>query len=80
MIEQDWGLHFHHLKSLVGFWQADGRLWGYNPFFMAGYPSNTIQDLSVKLFEILSLVLSALGLDSIQAFKLLVFTATASVP
>jgi hypothetical protein len=80
VIEQDWGLHFHHLKSLEAFWQQDRRLWGYNPFFMAGYPSNTIQDLSIKLFEILALILSVFGLDLIQAFKLTVFIATACVP
>ena len=66
VIEQDWGLHFHHLKSMEAFWSQDGRLWGYNPLFMAGYPSNTIQDLSIKLFEVLALLLSVLGLDVTQ--------------
>ena len=80
VIEQDWGLHFHHLKSMEGFWRSDGRLWGYNPFFMAGYPSNTIQDLSIKFFEILALLLSPLGLDPMRVFKLTVFVATASIP
>ena len=80
VIEQDWGLHFHHLKSMEEFWRHDRQLWGYNPLFMAGYPSNTIQDLSIKLFEFLSLSLSALGLDVTQAFKLTVYIATASVP
>src|SRR5215510_3873561 len=42
IIEQDWGLHFHHLKSMEAFWYQDRTFWGYNPFFMAGYPSNTI--------------------------------------
>jgi len=72
IIEQDWGLHFHHLRSTDGFWRHDGRLWGYNPFFMAGYPSNTIQDLSIKLFELLSLLATTLGLELVQAFKLIV--------
>src|ERR687898_2460773 len=58
IIEQDWGLHFHHLRSLEGFWRQDKSSWGYNPLFMAGYPSNTIQDLSIKLFEFLALALS----------------------
>ena len=58
VIEQDWGHHFHHLKSLEAFWQQDKIFWGYNPLFMAGYPSNTIQDLSIKLFEFLALILS----------------------
>jgi len=42
LIDQDWGLHFHHLNSLSAFWRQDHAVWGYNPFFMAGYPSNTI--------------------------------------
>ncbi|HXV83926.1 MAG TPA: hypothetical protein VEG60_29065, partial [Candidatus Binatia bacterium] len=57
IVEQDWGLHFHHLMSMVAFWQEDRSLWGYNPLFMGGYPSNTIQDLSIKLFEIGALAL-----------------------
>ena len=80
LIDQDWGLHFHHLKSLEAFWRQDGRLWGYNPFFMAGYPSNTIQDLSIKLFELVALALSSFGGSSVQWFKLAAFCAMASVP
>src|SRR5678815_3198386 len=45
LIDQDWGLHFHHLNSLAAFWHQDKITWGYNPFFMLVYPSNTIQDL-----------------------------------
>jgi hypothetical protein len=80
IIEQDWGLHFHHLKSIEAFWQQDRALWGYNSFFMAGYPSNTIQDLSIKLFEFSALVLSMLTLTPIQWFKIVTFLATACVP
>jgi hypothetical protein len=80
IIEQDWGLHFHHLKSLQGFWQQDRIFWGYNPFFMAGYPSNTIQDLSIKLFEFLALALSMIALSPIQWFKILAFLSMACVP
>ena len=80
IIEQDWGLHFHQLKSMQGFWQQDRMLWGYNPFFMAGYPSNTIQDLSIKFFELSALMLSTLALSPIQWFKILPFLAVACVP
>jgi len=80
VIEQDWGLHFHHLNSLQEFWRIDRRMWGYNPLFMAGYPSNTIQDLSIKLFELLALPLSALGLNLVLAFKLTVFMVMAAIP
>jgi hypothetical protein len=80
IVDQDWGLHFHHLKSLEAFWHQDHSLWGYNPFFMAGYPSNTIQDLSIKFFEFLSLALSAVVLSPAQWFKICAFLAMVSVP
>jgi len=80
IIDQDWGLHFHHLRSLEAFWRQDKALWGYNPFFMAGYPSNTIQDLSIKFFELLSLALSAVVLSPIHWFKISAFLAMAGVP
>ncbi|HYA29670.1 MAG TPA: hypothetical protein VEI95_12690, partial [Acidobacteriota bacterium] len=80
LLDQDWGLHFHHLKSLEAFWQQDHSFSGYNPFFMAGYRSNTIQDLSIKFFEYVSIGLSSLALSSVQWFKLAAFLSTASVP
>ena len=80
IIDQDWGLHFHHLESMAAFWRQDRIFWGYNPLFMAGYPSNTIQDLSIKFFEFAALALSTLGLAPIQWFKILAFLAMASVP
>jgi hypothetical protein len=80
LIEQDWGLHLHHLKSLEAFWRRDSQLWGYNPFFMAGYPSNTIQDLSIKLFEFVAIGLTTIVLSPLQVFKLCAFLAMASVP
>jgi hypothetical protein len=78
--EQDWGLHFHHLKSMEAFWHQDRTFWGYNPLFMAGYPSNTIQDLSIKFFEFAALGLATLGLTPVQWFKILAFLAMALVP
>ncbi|HEY6006771.1 MAG TPA: hypothetical protein VIU40_00470, partial [Geobacteraceae bacterium] len=48
------------------------------PAFMAGYPSNTIQDLSIKFFELAALFLPGVGAD--KGFKLLVVAAAAAVP
>lgn len=78
LIEQDYGLHYHHLLSLESSWKTGHRTWGYNPLFMAGYPSNTIQDASIKLFEFCALAMP--GVAHVRAFKLIVFAATASVP
>lgn len=80
LIDQDWGLHFHHLKSLEAFWTQDRIFSGYNSYFMAGYPSNTIQDLSIKFFEFAALGLSALTLTAVQWFKLSAFLSMAAVP
>ena len=80
LIDQDWGLHFHHLNSLSAFWRQDHAVWGYNPSFMAGYPSNTIQDLSIKFFEFAALVLSTIALSPVQWLKIGAFLAMASVP
>ena len=80
LIDQDWGLHFHHLKSLEAFWRRDGMAWGYNPYFMAGYPSNTIQDVSIKFFEWVAIGLSAIVLSPAQWFKITAFLAMASIP
>jgi hypothetical protein len=80
LIDQDWGLHFFHLKSIENFWRQDHLLIGYNPYFMAGYPSNTIQDLSIKFFELISIALSTLSMSTVQWFKLSGFLSMASVP
>jgi len=47
---------------------------------MAGYPSNTIQDLSIKFFEWTALALSAVSLSPLQWFKICAFLAMASIP
>ncbi|MGH9819074.1 MAG: hypothetical protein ACRD43_02795, partial [Pyrinomonadaceae bacterium] len=65
---------------MEAFWRQNKAFWGYNPFFMAGYPSNTIQDLSIKLFEFLALALSSIAFTPIQWFKLLAVFANACVP
>lgn len=79
-IDQDWGLHFHHLKSLETFWRDGMLTWGYNPDFMAGFPANTIQDLSIKFFEFGAIGLSAIALTPVQWFKVTAFLAMAAVP
>jgi len=80
LVDQDWGLHFHHLQAMERFWTQDRALTGYNPLFMAGYPSNTIQDLSIKFFEFAALVLAQFVLTPTQGFKLTAFIAMTSVP
>jgi hypothetical protein len=47
---------------------------------MAGYPSNTIQDLSIKFFELAAVLLSSVALTPIQWLKVCAFLAVAAVP
>jgi hypothetical protein len=76
-VDQDWALHHFHLHSLAAFWEH-ARSWGYSPSFMAGFPSNTMADLSIKFFELAALFTPFLALDA--AFKLLVLAAHSAVP
>ena len=80
LIDQDWGPHFFHLQSFTAFWRESHTFWGYNPFFMAGFPSNTIQDLSIKFFELAALGLSYIALSPVEWFKMCAFLATAGLP
>lgn len=77
-LDQDWGLHHTHLVAAEAFWEMNGQLWGYNPFYMAGFPSNTHLDASIKAFELAALFTP--GLDTLLAFKLWVFAATSAIP
>lgn len=77
VLEQDYGPHFHDLRSMEAFWRGGRRLWGYNPSFMAGYPSNTIQESSIKLFEFLAIFLPG---DAVRNFKLAILLFVVAVP
>jgi len=77
-LDQDWGLHHTHLVAAEAFWEMNGQLWGYNPFYMAGFPSNTHLDASIKAFELAALFTP--GVNTLLAFKLWVFAATSAIP
>lgn len=77
-LDQDWGLHHTHLISAEAFWNQNAQLWGYSPNYMAGYPSNTHLDASIKAFELAALFTP--GVSTLQAFKAWVFLATSSIP
>lgn len=77
-LDQDWGLHHSHLTAAAAYLQLDGSLWGYNPNHMAGYPSNTHLDASIKAFELAALATPLV--DTTRAFKSWVFVATSAIP
>jgi hypothetical protein len=78
LVEQDYGTHLHHLHAVHALARETGRLWGYSAAFMAGHPVGTIQDASIKLFELALLPFPASAID--RLFKLLVLAAAAAAP
>ncbi|MFH1038888.1 MAG: 6-pyruvoyl-tetrahydropterin synthase-related protein [PVC group bacterium] len=57
----DYLLHFYQANSARHFLAASGRMWGYDPHLMAGYPANAIYDVGYKLSELFTSGFSFLG-------------------
>lgn len=71
----DYMLHYYHWNNFAEYMQGSGRSWGYNPYWMVGYPDNTIYDVENKGIELLTYAASSLGLDDVVVFKwFLMFT------
>jgi hypothetical protein len=58
----DYGLHWAEVYT-VSHYLEDGRLWGYDPYFMAGHPEGTLFDIDNKLIEVASWLVSKSGLS-----------------
>ena len=52
----DHAIHQYHGWLGAHFLRTAGRTWGYDPFFMAGYPKTPIYDSSCRPAELLALV------------------------
>ncbi len=65
----DYAMHFSQCLAAKRFFSAAGRLWGYDPFFLAGYPSGTLVNADNKAWEVFFVALSSF-LGEGQAFKL----------
>ncbi len=69
----DYMLHYYHWSTFVQYMKSDGQPWGYNPYWMAGYPDNTVYDVENKAVEVLAYASEAAGLDDVRVFKWFVF-------
>jgi len=58
LLNDDYSIHFSHIEPVKKFFSDSGKLWGYSPFFMAGYPKSTIFDADAKSSEVLALLFS----------------------
>jgi len=69
----DYALHFARAAAAEDFWERDGRTWGYDPYFLAGYPMGTVFDVNNKGVELFVAVVHHLGPSTPTAFNALVF-------
>src|SRR5262245_4494314 len=71
-----------HYISTVAVQQflAGGHLWGYNPFFHAGFPEGTLFDADNKTIELATLSLHYVGLSLPHAYNVVIVTLIAIAP
>jgi hypothetical protein len=64
----DYGFHFNQNYTVCRFLSESGQTWGYDPYFMAGYPMGVIFDFNNKASEYFSFIFSFIGIGN--AFNL----------
>jgi hypothetical protein len=69
----DYSMHLSHCVSTKRFLLSQGKCWGYDPFFLAGYPSGTLVDADNKGWEMLFFILSPLSEGFAFKFYLILF-------
>jgi hypothetical protein len=76
----DYSLHFVRVWATDEMLSEHGRIWGYNPFFLAGYPAGTVFDVNNHFIELFGVALHRVGFSLPTAFNLFVFLALLLVP
>lgn len=71
----DYALHFSRAVAAHEFLSRSGRAWGYDPYFMAGYPMGTVFDVNTKFLQIVVSLVHRLGVPLPTAFNFFVFLA-----
>ncbi len=70
----DHAIHEYHGTLGAGFLREAGTSWGYDPFFMAGYPETPVWDSSGNLAILFDFLGG--GKDSFRAYKIGLFAAS----
>lgn len=71
LLNDDYSIHFSHIDPVKKIFSETGKLWGYSPFFMAGYPKSTVFDADAKSAEIIALVFSSINSAVVYKFYIL---------
>jgi hypothetical protein len=75
----DYATHYAAVDAVSHF-LVGGRLWGYSPYFHAGFAEGTLFDIDNKGIELGSYLLSRLGLSLPHAFNTVVLILMACAP
>lgn len=79
LADTDYATHWAETWSMAHFLDH-GRLWGYDPYFMAGYPGNALFDVDNKLVALVSWLLSQTGLSLELSYTLTMTILLLSAP
>jgi len=72
----DYSFHYNQDETVGRFLSDYGQTWGYDPYFMAGYPMGIIFDFNNKASEYFSFLFSFLGTgNAFNLFFLLLYAA-----
>lgn len=77
--DTDFALHWAETWTVSHFLD-NGRLWGYDPYFMAGHPAGTIFDIDNKFIEVASWLLSKSGLSLPLSYNLVLLALALLAP
>ncbi len=75
----DYATHYAGVVAANHF-LSNGQLWGYDPFFHAGFPGGTLFDVDNKAVEVASWTLYRLGIPLPHAFNTVVLSIMALAP
>ena len=75
----DYSMHLSHCLTTKRFLLSSGKCWGYDPFFLAGFPHGALVNADNKAWELLFFILSPL-LGEGCAFKLYLILLLLSYP
>jgi len=67
----DYSMHYSNCLAAKRFWKQSLRCWGYDPFFLAGFPRCALVNADNKAWELFFVVLSPV-IGEGRAFKLFV--------
>jgi len=57
----DYAMHFSQCLSTKRFLSSKGKCWGYDPFFLAGFPRSALVNADNKAWELLFFILSPIS-------------------